>query len=472
MVKSIENNSSNIRDNLFLVKNHQINSNNDNNINIIPNQNTPNKITFTPIKIKTPAFKNGIRENVEIKENKDSYIKQTISDSQTSKFKNIIKHSPETIKVKASNFTSRAQGILNNLETSKVASAPKQIQFVTKSVNESVEIIKINSLKNDSPQGGAPVSEYRNKLQIMVNNLSLKYGSNPDFNNALEILKKNFGHMKTSESLLDLLMFSAFAEKMGNEMKNEKPLNPDIFETLENEYIVFFNNLYENVNNNQVLPYNEIKAYLGENTEMAIPLINKAIVNYADNQSRQKQINAQVNSSAQEVKDLIKEGNEQVPANKGIKFIDPTKSELLYILADGTTALEKTKSFSEKDLNEVNNIFGKIIEGKKIHESELIKLRNVASFLLKNSDKLNLNKENFQKLYEYSDGLLVASKNVEQKTDEFKKQVEIVNQKLEKLTEAISDPNLKLNSNFIEMFKITGAKYNEVRNSNDTLSIA
>ncbi|MFN8578984.1 MAG: hypothetical protein U0354_19320 [Candidatus Sericytochromatia bacterium] len=146
--------------------------------------------------------------------------------------------------------------------------------------------------------------------------------------------------------------------------------------------------------------------------------------------------------------------------------------EKLLSLTESLTAVEKASLLSKSGLKEIDQIIGKVVGGEPLNLSELNQLKKFSDLIIENSDKLGIKKEVFVELNKLITGVQVATEKYDIKKKEFMKNTEIVNQKLDSLVQIISDPSLKLDSNFVEMLQLLRQRYKGIIASGNPALIA
>lgn len=145
--------------------------------------------------------------------------------------------------------------------------------------------------------------------------------------------------------------------------------------------------------------------------------------------------------------------------------------ENLLALTESLTNVEKLQLFTPEGFKKIDTIVGKIIEGNNLSLSDLAQLNKFSNIVLENSDKLGVDKKVFQNLNLLINGVQKSSENMENKKAEFDQNAQILNQKLDSLVATLSDPKLKLDSNFVEMLNILRQRYKGIISSNNPAMI-
>ena len=171
--------------------------------------------------------------------------------------------------------------------------------------------------------------------------------------------------------------------------------------------------------------------------------------------------NDYIKNNLDKVTDKIKDDIKTGGGTQGVSL--PTAD--IYALNDAFNNVQKLQLYSTKGLEKVEDIIGKVIEGKTLSLSELADLKKFSDLTIANADKLGVNKATFEKLNSLITGVQKSSENLEVKTEEFNKNAELVNKKLDALVAAVSDPKLNLDSNFVEMLNILRQRYKGIISS-------
>ncbi|MFN8673705.1 MAG: hypothetical protein U0457_16715 [Candidatus Sericytochromatia bacterium] len=145
--------------------------------------------------------------------------------------------------------------------------------------------------------------------------------------------------------------------------------------------------------------------------------------------------------------------------------------EHLYIVSDAITLVENKKLFSDPKLKELNELLGKITEGKALTKAELNTLNSFATFMLNKSDSLGLDKAGFQKIINLTNGILKAQEKIAEKTKDFMQKTEQLDNRLKNLLSIVSDPKMKLSPYFTQMLQDLASKYEKIKNSGNPISI-
>jgi hypothetical protein len=178
-----------------------------------------------------------------------------------------------------------------------------------------------------------------------------------------------------------------------------------------------------------------------------------------------------VQEKIDEAKQGIKKEISTAPPKKSGQVINLSGEKLL-TLNESLTKVGKTNLLTNQGLKNIQEIIGKVTEGSPLSLNELNDLKKFSELVIENSDKLGVNKETFIELNKLVTGVQVATENLDIKKKEFTKNTEIVNQKLDKLVEVVSDPKLNLDSNFVEMLNLLRQRYKGIIASGNPALIA
>lgn len=173
-----------------------------------------------------------------------------------------------------------------------------------------------------------------------------------------------------------------------------------------------------------------------------------------DNEKTPDYIQNNINKAKEEIKQDI---SIETPKKTG-QVINLSGDKLLS-LTESLNKVEKASLLGSNNLKEIDEIIGKVVLGEPLSLTELNQLKKFSDMVIQNSDKLGIKKEVFVELNKLITGVQVASEKYNIKKKDFLKNAEIVNQKLDNLVQIISDPKLKLDSNFVEMLQLLRQRY-------------
>lgn len=194
---------------------------------------------------------------------------------------------------------------------------------------------------------------------------------------------------------------------------------------------------------------------------------NKAIVQEKQEAKTPDYVKDNFEKAKQEIKQDINT-NDTKPLGQTV-ILD---SQSLLSLNESLSGVEKLKLLSTLGLKEIDAIIGKVTEGKGLSLNELAKLKQFSELVIDNADKIGVDKTVFVNLNKLVTGVQVSTEKFQEKRAEFDKNAQVVNQKLDKLVEALSDPKLKLDSNFVEMLSIMRNRYKGILASSNPALIA
>ncbi len=181
-------------------------------------------------------------------------------------------------------------------------------------------------------------------------------------------------------------------------------------------------------------------------------------------------VSLQFDNATAQIKDLISKNslkNEQYSSNA-------FNNETMYFLSDAVKILEQYKAIAPTNLDKMTDIINMIVSGQgdKLSDADLKELKEFCLEAAESAEKMDLSKSDFQSIATLIDGVMVARENVKGKKEAFINQAEITGKKLLNLITVVSDPKLKIDSNFVEMLTIVKAKYAAILDSRDPVAIA
>lgn len=184
-----------------------------------------------------------------------------------------------------------------------------------------------------------------------------------------------------------------------------------------------------------------------------------------DNSSTSDYVQNNINRVSKQIKTDIQS------EKQGIGQVITLSPENLLALSESLGNAEKLQLFTPEGLKKIDIIVGKVIEGNNLSLSDLAQLNKFSNIVLENADKLKVDKSVFQNLNSLINGVQKSSENLENKKAEFNQNAQILNQKLDSLVATLSDPKLKLDSNFVEMLNILRQRYKGIVSSNNPAMI-
>jgi hypothetical protein len=395
-----------------------------------------------------------------------------------------------SVKIKADLFKNKVAQVSENTITTD-----DNVDFKNKSQND-VTKKNVNSnvfnfnVKKQENQADKPVTanltdkqidldekarETKAGMEKLIRNLPPEWASDPILANAVEQIKTQYYAISTSDHFnpVDIMVAASFIDKVletAEDVKKGTQRDPEIFSKLKLEYNNFCSDLIENINNGQKPSEKKLQAYLGKNAAAVGELVDIKVAEGPQVYTPSSYVTSQIENTKAQITDLIKDKGKAATSYSS----NALNVETALMLTDAVSTLEKHKLLSVENYNKMSDLVNKIVtgHGDKLSNDELKELQQFCNQVAANSKKLGLKGSDFNSLSTMIDGLLVARDAVKGKREEFLKQAEVSEKKLEDLVNIVSDPKLKIDANFVEMLNTVKSKYAAAKASGDPVAIA
>lgn len=329
------------------------------------------------------------------------------------------------------------------------------------------------SLEDLKNQVGNPSPEFKSNLKMTGGDLNVMAANEPDHPSFDDESIEKFIHDK--ESIISPVKIKADAFKNKVSHSNEDLITIEDNVDLKNNPIV---NSSADINTNS---FNFQQAKANKQNETKFPdnkeneIAEIRIAGEQRDNSSSSYVIKNIEIAKNQITDLINNNDGPSGKRKNIQFSSNAfDQETMLLLTNAARKLEKSKAMSPENLNKINEIIDRIIEGKgdKLTNLELKQLKEFCIQVVENSEELGIAKADFQSLSTLIDGVMVARDAVRGKREDFLKQAEATEKKLENLVKIVSDPSLTIDSNFVEMLVTVKAKYASIQASGDPVAIA